>query len=186
MAGPVALAPGVVLAAAPMMWDPNFRRSVVLLCDHGSEGGFGLIINRPLPFESEELQELLGGQHPELSFGGPVQPTSLHYLHDEPDAIPGADEVIAGVLHGGDFEMVKAIARDRTLADLRIRFFLGYAGWGPGQLDEEVANDDWIVSAGSSDLIFEIPADQVWSVVLERLGGHYALMANFPADPRLN
>jgi putative transcriptional regulator len=186
MAEQAPLTPGVVLAAAPLMWDPNFRRSVILLCENNVEGSFGLIVNRPLPFHSRELDEMLSGQSPELAFGGPVQPTSLHYLHDESDSIPGASKIFGDVFWGGDFTFVQTLASTSRLVDLKIRFFLGYAGWGPGQLDAEVERNDWIVATPSYDLIFSTDTDEIWGAVLERLGGHYALMARFPADPRLN
>ncbi len=178
--------PGMLLAAAPMMWDPNFRRCVILLCEHSKEGSFGLIINRPLPFHSEELDGMLAGQSPALSFGGPVQPTSLHYLHDEAHAIPDSTEIVPGVYWGGDFDQVQQLAQSTPLAELKIRFFLGYSGWGHDQLVSEVDNNDWIPAPVSSDLLFELDADHAWGTVLERLGGHFALLANFPADPRMN
>ena len=186
MAEQASLSPGVVLAAAPMMWDPNFRRSVILLCENNTEGSFGLIINRPLPFRSEELDQMLAGRSPDLFFGGPVQPTSLHYLHNESGAIPSAAKVIDGVFWGGDFSFVQSLVETAALQELRLRFFLGYAGWGPGQLDIEIERNDWIVADATPDLVFDLEADDIWGAVLERLGGHFALMSKFPADPRLN
>ena len=186
MEQPTELAPGVVLAAAPMLWDPNFRRSVILLCEHSEEGSFGLILNRPLPFQSQELDEMLHGQSPELMFGGPVQPTSLHFLHDEADRILGSDQINEGVFWGGDFELVQSIAESSALSDISIRFYLGYAGWGPGQLSGEVSGNDWILSRATRELVFGTEPDDVWAKVLTQLGGHFALMANFPSDPRLN
>ncbi len=186
MAQPTELAPGVVLAAAPMLWDPNFRRSVILLCEHSDEGSFGLILNRPLPFQSQELDEMLHGQSPDLMFGGPVQPTSLHFLHDEADSVPGAAPVAEGVFWGGDFDLIQRLASTASLSDLAIRFYLGYAGWGPGQLSGEVSGNDWILSVASRELVFSTDPDDIWARVLTELGGHFALMANFPSDPRLN
>jgi putative transcriptional regulator len=129
---------------------------------------------------------MLHGQHALLSFGGPVQPTSLHYVHDLADEIPGSEQISAGVYWGGDFSFVQTLAGSTALAERDIRFFLGYAGWGPGQLEAELATNDWILGNSSRDLIFKTDADSVWGTVLERLGGHYALLANFPSNPRLN
>lgn len=180
------LAPGMMLAAAPMMLDPNFRRAVVLLCEHTDEGSFGLIVNRPLAIRSEELDEMLHGHATALSFGGPVQPTSLHYLHDLAALIPGSEMIHDGVHWGGDFDTVRSMAETSELGALDIRFFLGYAGWGPGQLESEVENHDWIPSPGRRDLIFDADSDESWSTLLAGLGGHYKLLANFPPDPRMN
>ncbi len=181
-----AVTAGALLLAAPMMLDPNFRRSVVLVCEHNHEGSFGLIVNRPLPFRSETLDEVLGENTTTIAFGGPVQPNTLHYVHRLPEAIPDAEPVANGIFWGGSFDHVRDAANVGILTDQQLRFFLGYAGWGPGQLQEEVDHRDWIVASLGLDLIFDVEADKLWSVAMRKLGGEYAVLANFPSDPRLN
>ncbi len=169
-----------------MIWDPNFRRTVILLTETGEEGSFGLIINRPIPFESEEISELLSGQSPRLFLGGPVQPDTLHYVHDLAGLISGGTSIGDGVVWGGEFTSVQSLSANQTLDEQPIRFFLGYSGWSAGQLEEELARNDWIVAPLQRRFVFETGPDEMWSSVLSSLGGEYRLFANFPSDPRLN
>jgi putative transcriptional regulator len=182
----VGLRTGVLITAAPMMRDPNFRRSVVLLCHHNEEGTFGLILNRVLPFKNDELEQLLGGWSPTLRFGGPCQSNTVHYLHALSDDLPDAQHVADRIFWGGDFDRVQELARESLLSESNFQFFLGYAGWGPDQLESEVANNDWIVAPAYGDLIFDTAPERLWSAVMRNMGGTNALLANFPADPRLN
>jgi len=179
------LTPGVLLIAHPMLGDPNFRRTVVLICEHSPEGSFGLILNRPLDVELGEIVEGLAG-HDLLSLGGPVQQDTLHFLHRHDDVLEGAIPVMDGVHWGGDFEMVKTLvwAEQATRRDLR--FFLGYAGWSSGQLEDEVEEGGWFLAPATDDLIFQEDPHRLWRTVLRRMGGEYALLANFPDDPRMN
>ncbi len=177
--------PGALLVAEPPMADPNFRRAVVLLCEHTTEGSFGLVLNRPtgltlaqaaaepLPFDAD------------LWLGGPVQPDTLHYLHPYGD-LDGALPVHDGVFWGGAFEDVQAgVGGGRLDAD-RFRFFVGYSGWGSGQLDAEVDDGAWIVLDGDAETVFADGDDALWRRVLRQLGGEYAILSTFPDDPRLN
>lgn len=176
----------MLLASAPMMWDPNFRRTVVLLCETGENGCFGLVLNRPIELESDEVQVLLGGQSPTLFLGGPVQPDTLHYIHDLPALVSNSVEVASGIYWGGTFESVQSIATDIVFAQSAIRFFIGYSGWAAGQLEAELANHDWILVPGRREFVFDTAPDELWSRVVASLGGDYTLFANFPENPRLN
>jgi putative transcriptional regulator len=176
---------GKLLVAAPTLLDPNFQRTVVLICEHGDEGALGLVLNRrtPLPVEEAvpELADLLGDDE-QLWAGGPVQAQSIVLLADF-DAPPEEVLMIAGdvglVLQGADLPDLEASAR-------RARAFLGYAGWGPGQLDGELEREDWIVAPSDPDDAFTDDADGLWGRALARKGGEYALLATMPPDPRLN
>lgn len=169
-----------------MIWDPNFRRTVILLCETSLQGSFGLIINRPISFESDEISALLNGQSPALFLGGPVQPDTLHYVHDLVGLIEGGTALGNGVIWGGDFESVQAMAMHLDIREQAIRFFLGYSGWGEGQLEDELARNDWIVAPLQRKFVFETAPEEMWSAVISSLGGEYKLFANFPADPRMN
>ncbi len=178
-------APGVLLIAPPMMLDPNFRRSVVLLCEHGPDGSFGLILNRPLALKLSDVLDDLGGDD-QVSLGGPVQQDTLHFLHRHGDLVTDSIAVFDGVHWGGDFEAVKTLVQTHDATPQDLRFFLGYAGWSPGQLDEEIALGGWFLARADEVLIFADPPGALWRTVLRRMGGQYALLANFPDDPRLN
>lgn len=178
--------PGVLLIAPPVLSDPNFRRAVVLLCEHGEAGSFGLILNRLLTLRLGDALESLSGRTEPLYLGGPVQPSTLHFLHRHGDAVAGAVPVFNGVYWGGDFEDVQGLVRAEGTVASGLRFFLGYAGWIPGQLEAEIEAGGWILSRADAAFVFPDDPEKLWSAVLRSLGGEYALLANFPDDPRMN
>ncbi len=175
---------GQLLVAGPTLVDPNFHRTVVLVCEHDENGAMGLVLNRPSPILAEQAIPELGdalGPEETLWVGGPVQTTSVVVLADFADAEDGMP--VAGsvglVLPDADLEAVATAVR-------RARAFLGYAGWGAGQLDGELAGEDWIVADFAPDDAFTEAPDQLWSRVLGRKGGSYALLATMPPDPSMN
>ncbi len=175
---------GQLLVAGPALVDPNFHRTVVLVCEHDEDGAMGLVLNRPSPILAEqaipELVEALGPDE-RLWVGGPVQTTSVVVLADFAD---GAE----GMRVAGDVGLVLPDADLETVATAvhRARAFLGYAGWGGGQLDGELADEDWIVANFAAEDAFTEEPEQLWSRVLGRKGGSYALLATMPPDPSVN
>lgn len=178
-------APGVLLIAEPPMADPNFRRTVILLCEHTLEGSFGLVLNRPTEFSLSQAAAEALPFDADLWMGGPVQPETLHYLHPYGD-LDGALPVHDGVYWGGDFEEVRSGVAAGWLDATRFRFFVGYSGWGAGQLDAEVDDGAWIVLDGAAEMVFADSDDALWRQVLRQLGGEYAILSTFPDDPRMN
>jgi putative transcriptional regulator len=168
------------------MADPNFRRSVILLCEHSLEGSFGLVLNRPSGHLLSEASEEPLPFDAALWVGGPVEPHTLHYLHPYGPDLPGVLPVLDGVYWGGSFERVKDGILDQSLRPDQFRFFVGYSGWGPGQLDGEVDDGAWIVVEGSTEMVFSESDDALWRSILRSLGGEYALLSTFPDDPRMN
>lgn len=180
------LAPGVLLVAEPALLDPNFRRTVILLCDHNEEGSFGLILNRSTEYHlGEVLAEPVGIDAP-LYLGGPVQTDTLHYLHPYADEVDEAVAVVDGVGWGGPFEVIVERVRLGQLDADGFRFFIGYSGWGEGQLEGEVEEGGWIVMPGSAADVFEGDPAVLWRDAMRGLGGEYALLSNYPDDPRMN
>ena len=164
---------------------------MVILCDHGVEGSLGLIVNRPLPLELGSvlapLSETPAGDAP-LYQGGPVDPgrllaVSRNAPEDEPQEPVGEDLVLLTDLE----DSLERVEDARVSAD-DVRFFLGYSGWGGGQLHTEVEQGAWIVSerSASAALTFETPPKTMWSEILRALGGQYAWLAEMPLDPDLN
>lgn len=175
---------GQLLIAGPALLDPNFRRTVVLVCAHSEEGALGLVLNRPSPLAVgdaiPELTEALGDSG-RLWTGGPVQPSSIVLLADFLD--PGDALLVSGTVGlVTDGSALDELA-DRTR---RLRAFLGHSGWGPGQLDDEVEREDWIVAPGAAGDPFSDDAAGMWSGALQALGGRYVLLARMPDDPSLN
>jgi putative transcriptional regulator len=165
--------------------EPNFRRTVVLVAEHDEEGALGLVLNRPLETEVSEgapdLVELVPDGD-RVHWGGPVQPSGGLVLVDFDDPELAGHLVLGSVgLPGADTESEELLAVAR-----RARVFAGHAGWGPGQLDSELEADGWIVLPAEKEDVFSEDAESLWTVVLERAGGEYALVARMPPDPRMN
>ena len=179
-------APGMILIAPPMMEDPNFRRTVVFLCEHTDVGSFGLILNRPLDAHLNDVLEGVTDASLQLQQGGPVQTDTLHYLHALGDRVPGAIQVTDGVFWGGDFEVLRSLISNGEVASAAVRFFLGYAGWSPTQLEAEIEQGGWILLPNAGDIVFSDDPVELWRSSLRRMGGEYAVLANFPENPRLN
>jgi putative transcriptional regulator len=173
---------GSLLIAGPQLLDPNFRRTVVLVADHGEEGAMGVILNRPsgmtVADAAPDLEPLIGPDAP-IFAGGPVQPTSGVVLAE----VAEADEAVFG-----DIVLVPGLGELADVVDDagNIRVFAGYAGWGPGQLDGELERDDWIVEPAQPADVFSEEPEALWGAVLERKGGQYALVARMPEDPSQN
>jgi len=180
------LSPGTLLISAPMLEDPNFRRQVILVCEHApAEGTFGLTLSRRLDVTLGDVMDGYYAYDPGLFLGGPVQHDTLHFLHrrdDVPDGIPVSDNLT----WGGSFDAVQELAQRGDLTDDEIRFFLGYAGWSPGQLQGELDEDAWIVVPDAAHVVFGEDPNALWRTVLRQMGGHYAMLSNFPDDPRMN
>jgi putative transcriptional regulator len=164
--------------------DPNFWRTVVLIVEHSEEGALGLVLNRPsettVGEAVSELEQLLDLDDP-LYVGGPVQPSALIVLAEF--NTPAEAALIAfedvGVLANGAHEQAASSVR-------RGRAFVGHAGWGPGQLDDEVERGDWILEPARREDAFSGAPLDLWSSVLTRKGGSYALVARMPPDPSVN
>ena len=177
--------PGDLLVAPPELHDPHFRRSVVLICDHTEEGSFGLILNRPLKARVRDLPLDLPSKAV-LSLGGPVQTNTLHFLHLH-DSLVNKSVQVTGRLHwGGDFESIRSLVKAAVASPKDLRFFLGYAGWTSGQLEDEIRRGGWFVVSDTHQLAFSDQPADLWRTVLARMGGEYALLINYPDDPRVN
>jgi putative transcriptional regulator len=177
---------GQLLIASPSIHDPNFRRAVVYMTEHGEEGAMGLILNRA-------AETSVGEAVPDLAWlaeggavvhvGGPMSPQSVVVLaeFDEPDR--------SALLIDEDLGFVPADVQDTDeLAEVlgRRRVFAGHAGWGPGQLEAEMEEESWIVEPARHEDVFTERPEELWSSVLRRKGRDYALLSTMPMDPSLN
>lgn len=174
------------MIADPFLKDPNFLRTVVFLCEHKAEGSLGFVLNRKYENTLDELIPGLEDIKLPVFYGGPVQMDTIHFLHQYPQEIPGGEEVAKGIFWGGDFEMVVGMLKSGTIDGDRIRFYIGYSGWGDGQLTNEIQERSWLTVAGSRKLVFHKNYEDIWKESLKQLGGDYEMMINFPIDPQLN
>ena len=176
---------GQLLLASPALRDPNFARAVVLVSVPSEEGAMGVVLNRPSAVTVSEavpqLEQAVAGQEP-VYVGGPVEPSSIVFLAEFLDPSPAGLLVLGRI----GFPAPDAPIEELTEATARGRVFAGYAGWGEGQLDAEVDRGDWIAhTALPEDVFTDVPAE-LWSAVLSRKGGSYALLARMPTDPSVN
>ena len=175
---------GQLLVAGPALEDPNFRRTVVLVGEHGDEGAMGIVLNRvsgvPVADAVPPMSSLTGPDE-SVYLGGPVQPQAVVVLADFAD--PAEAELVVesvGFLPG-ELEDVGQLGELR-----RVRVFAGYAGWAPGQLDGELEEGSWIVlDARASDVFTDAP-ERLWGDVLRRGNPAHAVLALLPDDPRVN
>jgi putative transcriptional regulator len=177
---------GRLLLSEPYLADPNFERTVILLTEHNEDGSVGFILNKPSESQVSEVMEDLRGLDAPIFIGGPVQQDTMHFIHVYPD-LEDAIELEQGLYWGGNFDqlLIKVETGEFTLAG--IKFFLGYSGWSPDQLQEELKLNSWIVSDRiSHELIFETLPDQMWKRAMQELGGRFTVYSNYPADPRMN
>jgi putative transcriptional regulator len=176
---------GQLLLASPSLRDPNFIRTVVLVGVHNDEGAMGVVLNRPSTVTVAEAVPQLEPAVDELEpvyVGGPVQPTSVVCLAEFLD--PGLAELL--VLGRIGFPAPDTGVEELADSTVRRRVFAGYAGWSDGQLDDEVDQGDWIAQAALPEDVFSEMPEELWSSVLTRKGGSYALIARMPADPSVN
>lgn len=176
---------GRLLVALPALDDPNFARAVVFVLEHDDDGALGLVLNRPTTTPIDEVLQgwsALAAQPANLYGGGPVEPQAVVGLAvARPRAQPGI-----GII--GRIRTVDPTGDPAVLAGEveRARIFAGYAGWAPGQLEAELAQDAWlVVDADPDDVVSEHP-EELWHTVMGRQEGAARLMATFPDDPRLN
>jgi len=166
------LAPTLLLAM-PQMTDPNFARTVVLLCRHEREGAMGLVVNRRTDTRVSSVVELeppLAGESPlEIWVGGPVEPERGWLLLGYDPAASETIEVGAG-LHLSASASVLRQLMESELVDNECRFLLGYAGWGGGQLESELAASAWLTAPVTKQIIFGTPADRMWETAIRSLG----------------
>ena len=175
---------GQLLIAGPSLLDPNFRRTVVLVGEHTDEGALGVILNRASEATVEdavpELAALIDDEEL-VHVGGPVQPSAIVVVADF------ADPEQAGALILDSVGFLPAEVDPDAIGELhRVRVFAGYAGWGPGQLDEELDEGSWIVAPALAEDVFTGDPEELWSDVLRRKGGPFQVLALMPPDPSAN
>ncbi len=177
---------GRVLISDPFLNDSYFKRSVVLLTEYSQKGSVGFVLNKPVEVRINEILSDFPSIDTAISVGGPVDTNSVHYIHSLGELIPNSVKVIDNIWWGGDFEIVKQLINDGFLKSTQIRFFVGYSGWEPKQLEREIAENSWVVSKLDTGLIMNSRSRESWNEVLNILGGKYKLWTNFPENPGMN
>lgn len=176
---------GKLLVSEPFLNDPCFKRTVVLLSEHNEEGTTGFILNKPTDMNlNEGVQDFPDFKAP-LYFGGPVHTDILHYIHKYA-IIEDAKEIVPGLYWGGNIEQLKMMIDTGQIKPGEVRFYAGYSGWMPNQLNAEIREKSWIISPTAASTAFSAKPASMWAEVLKSMGKDYAILANFPEDPTLN
>jgi putative transcriptional regulator len=177
---------GRILIAEPFLYDFYFKTSIVLITEHNDEGTIGFVLNKPVKATIQDIIPDFSNNKFSISLGGPVSTDSLHYLHTLGEQIPGSIQVFDKVFWGGDFEVLKKLIEEGRADENQVRFFLGYSGWDPKQLEKELKENSWLVTNIDSQSIMNTRPDTIWRDVLGRLGPKYKMWINSPEDPSLN
>lgn len=184
-------AQGRILVSEPFLKDFYFKRSIVLLAEHNDDGTFGLVLNKPTDIKLSEIINDESFKIPEdfdntVYLGGPVKTDSLFFIHTRNDLITNCIKIIEGLFWGGDINLVNHLIETKALTKNDIRFYIGYSGWEPKQLDHELEEHSWVVSNTSVDFILKNPPDMLWKKAVKLLGKEYSDWINYPIDPQLN
>lgn len=161
-----------LLLSMPQLQDPNFSRTVVLLCDFVPEGAFGLVLNRPTEMPASDMVKLdppiVSGNTLPLCIGGPVEPERGWILLADQPAGDEFRTICSGVYLSTSPSILRAVLS--TTPPPRARVLAGYAGWGPGQLDHELSQSAWLMAEVELDLVFDIEPAAMWETAIRRLG----------------
>jgi len=177
---------GKVLISEPFLPDSFFNRTIVYLTEHAEAGSVGFIINKSINIKVNDAIEGFSGWDEKLTMGGPVAPDTLHYLHTLGDIIPNSVQVCGPIYWGGDIDAIRALIAAGKINDGDIRFFLGYSGWGEGQLERELKENSWVIGNVSPMLIMTYREEDAWKKVLRTMNKRYSLWADFPESPEMN
>ena len=177
---------GQLLIAEPLLNDDYFTRAVILLCEHSNEGSVGFVLNQPSDFELQDLLIDIAEKSHVVFKGGPVQDNTLHMLHRIP-AILGAGLKIANDIYwGGSFDELGDSRPKSVDSKNDLRLFLGYSGWAPGQLENELKEGTWLVANATDEIVFDTRHEDIWKKSISLLGEKYSYLAHIPTDPQLN
>ncbi len=177
---------GRLLIAEPSILNDNsFKRSVILLTEHNKESSIGFIMNKPLNYT---LQDLIPTVNCNFTIyqGGPVEQDNLYFIHKIPELIPNSIEVGNGIYWGGNFDSLVDLLNNEEIPKNKIRFFLGYSGWGAKQLEDELTQNSWFCIDNHYKNILNEENSSFWKNNLLELGGEYTIWANAPSNPKLN
>ncbi len=180
------IAQGKILIAQPFLNDGNFKRTVILLSEHNDYGTMGFVVNRPMHLRLKDVLPDFPDLLNPLYYGGPVAPNQLFFIHRAADRIKNSMPITKKYCWGGDFEDVIRLVRSRELSGKEVKFFVGYAGWEPHQLDTEMEQKAWFLADTDYHNIMLDNASEIWGNELRRMGSNYAVFSNFPDDPSLN
>ena len=180
---------GSLLVANPVLPDPNFSRTVVLLCNHDEQGSFGLVINRTAKLNASEMFshiDILKAYNEKVYIGGPVSQSTVFFLCRSSRKVEEVDEICAGVYLGSNLETLETVYPAIENPEQNIRFYLGYSGWSGGQLAGEMEQKSWLIQNAEERFVFLDQEKLVWPEVVNSLGEKYQYLIKAPVNPQWN
>lgn len=176
---------GRILISEPLLSDTYFKRSVVFITEYSDKGAVGFVLNKPVDLPINEILSDFPDFPAQVYIGGPVAKDTIHFLHTLGKLIPNSVHVADNIYWGGDFDSLKELIAEGIVKPSQVRFFLGYSGWSPNQLEGEIDDNAWIVTRVESKKIMSADKD-IWKQTLDELGKKYKVWANFPENPAMN
>ena len=177
---------GTILLAEPFMMDSNFIKAAIIITDYHPTGTIGFILNKPINMKINDLLASFPEFESDVFFGGPVATDTIHFLHNLGDLLEGSKYITKGVYWGGNFEKLKFLITSGLVYPNQIRFYVGYSGWSPGQLEEEISTSSWVISESDPNYVFKSNSDGLWKQVMIDKGELYAILSELPENVNLN
>jgi len=176
---------GKILISEPLLDDYYFKRSIIVLTEHNEDGSVGFVINNPVDVKLNELIPDFPDFDANISIGGPVGTDTLQFIHSLGKKVKDSILIKPGLYWGGSFDSISELIKKNEISKNEILFFLGYSGWSPNQLNDEIKRDSWVVSELSSTSILSNNKN-IWDEAITKLGTKQKIWTNFPSDPELN
>ena len=181
----IELCKGKLLISEPLLQDDNFHKSVIFLCHHSPKESLGFILNK----QASQLLNFYLNDAMSLDFpvfiGGPVDQEMLHFIHSVPE-IAGGEKITEDIYWSGDLEQIVEGIKMGKVTTNNCKFFIGYSGWGIGQLEAEIEMNAWLVAHSNTVLVFNTPEKMVWNDAVKSLGKQYSPLLFMPENPALN
>ena len=178
---------GSILLGEPFMLDENFKKSVIIVCEHSpAEGTLGFVINKTTQLFLNDLIDEIDIDNIQVYNGGPCEEDTLHYIHTYGSLVKNSINIGNGLFWGGDFEDIKVLLHANGYEENHIRFFIGYSGWQYKQLMEEIKEHTWVINNQTSKFIYEYDNVDIWYQILQEMGGAYKILSTYPENPIYN
>jgi putative transcriptional regulator len=177
---------GQILVARPLLNDGDFKRTVILLAEHNEEGSLGFVLNRPMHLNLKDVLPGMENLKIPVYYGGPIAQNQLFYIHTAGKEISNSIHIQNNYYWSGSFLEITDKLKSGELSPTEIKFFIGYSGWGAGQLAEELEEKTWgLLDSYTAEFLNKHP-DDIWPDQVTRLGKNYKVFADIAQDPSLN
>ncbi|PKP36095.1 MAG: hypothetical protein CVT98_09175 [Bacteroidetes bacterium HGW-Bacteroidetes-15] len=176
---------GSLLISEPLMIDDIFQRAVILLCEYGKDGSYGVILNKASDYKVNQIVKELPNFDAPIYIGGPISLDNIFILHTLGDIVPNSYHIIDNYYWGGDFDVINNMLNNNEITSADIRFFVGYSSWETGQLKNELKVNSWAVS-NKKYPILHYDDKLLWNAITKTLGKNYNFWTKLPKDPMMN